>query len=262
VLGELDDGVRGVVERQLEAWSGGADARWRRVAENVWQETALGLADFRRLLERFAERLRDQQSPGDAWIEACRETKLVGEELGTPHLPNVLGRALSFGTYAMLMREDLHMSRAEAETMLKQAIKEGAGLGSRLRKMLEQTRLGEHVVWATFSAEDDARHPFAASERTTSCIRAGLALGHCVPGVPLVLVAYRSRTLSTAVRRPTVADAEDSPWYRPHPNADEPHGWTEPLDPNPSGLSSRPEVVHRGVVATNVVLPIYCTRPP
>lgn len=127
-------------------------------------------------------------------------------------------------------------------------------------RMVIGAPVGRHVVWATFSNSAPNSLPFDALEHTTACIRTSLGLGHCNPADVLVLIAYRA--LGLELHRPTVADAGDHEWYHPCEDANESHGWTEPLTPNPRRWppKPKPEVVHRVVTGDAMVFPIHATE--
>jgi hypothetical protein len=60
---------------------------------------------------------------------------------------------------------------------------------------------------------------------------------------------------SPPLRRPTVADAEDYPYYRPRADPDAPWGLTEPLPVNPDALPPQPEVVMSETNSKGLLLP-------
>lgn len=65
---------------------------------------------------------------------------------------------------------------------------------------------------------------------------------------------------SPPLHRPTVADAEDYPYYRPRPEADASWGLTEPLSPNPDKLEPQPEVVMPETTSRGLRLPFYVVQ--
>lgn len=233
---------------------------WRQIAHNIDGETALHRTAIEALLADFARRLAAGEEPRESWIAACRErSQLAGKAL-SGNVPEVVGRALAFKQYSTVLAEDAGLDRRRAEALLQRAIREGVHMSPRLRRTLERTRVGRFVVWATFDRAKSDRHPYETSPRTTEHIRIAFGLGHCSLTEPLVLIAYGTRAPVLELRRPTIADAGGYHWYRPHADPDHPHGWTEPLPPNSTGLERQPEVVHRETVAHVLVPPIFCTK--
>lgn len=245
------------VRAQLLEWSGGIDPKWQQVASNIAEETALVLAEFCRLLVRFAELLGLGGAAADAWVGACRESQLVGGALEADDRPEVIGRALGLSSYSDLLRDDTGLSSDVVKDLVREAVRSGKKLNPRLRRKLERTRVGRFVVWATFDRAQGDRHPFETFVHSTANVRDALGLGHHDVGEPLILIAYRSHGLE--LRRPTVADAAKYEWYRPHGDAAHPHGWTQPLPPNTAALLPQPEIVHAEALARDLVLPLYCT---
>jgi hypothetical protein len=248
------------VKTCIEAWLGGASHKWRRIAENVRTETAFSLDDFCSLVLAFAAHAERITSPERAWTEACRGFQHRGRCLSDSDRPKVLGRALPLKQYASFIHEGAgQLTPEQAEELLRQVIVDGDTPNRRRANILRRARVGRYVVWATFCKERPDRHPFEELERTASCIRTALALGNCEVTDTLVLLAYGAEGIE--IRRPTIADAGDYEWYRPCSSEDEPHGWTEPLSPNPGGLAPQPEVVHGEVLGATLVFPIYSTQP-
>jgi hypothetical protein len=119
--------------------------------------------------------------------------------------------------------------------------------------------LGRYVVWATFCSTNPDRAPFEFLPRTTDAIRTALGLGDCAEAEALVLVSYQTVGPLAAIElfRPTVGDAGDYHWFRPHPDPLALYGMTRPLAPNLAGLAPQPEVVHGSVRGDTIVFPLY-----
>ncbi|MBI4327673.1 MAG: hypothetical protein HY674_20775 [Chloroflexi bacterium] len=99
-------------------------------------------------------------------------------------------------------------------------------------------------MWATFNSDDPQVNPFDRLPNTRSGICTALALGGAIFNETLVVLVWNhADSGSPPLHRPTVADAEDYPHFRPRPDADAPWGLTEPLPPNPDALRPQPEVV-------------------
>ena len=92
-------------------------------------------------------------------------------------------------------------------------------------------------------------------------MRTAFGLGHLQPEETLVLLAYRSDVPDAdwPLHRPTIADAADGPYYRPHADPLHLHGWTCPLAPNVEGLAGQPELVHAALVGVGLIFPYHIT---
>jgi hypothetical protein len=71
----------------------------------------------------------------------------------------------------------------------------------------------------------------------------------------ILLVWSHTGCGSPPLHRPTVADAEDYPYYRPHSDAARPWGFTHPLPPNPDALQPQPELVMPEITSRGLRLP-------
>jgi len=103
--------------------------------------------------------------------------------------------------------------------------------------------------------------PFEALPRTKAAVCTALGLGHLLEEETLVLLAYRSDLPDAdwPLYRPTIADAADGPYYRPHGDPLHLHGWTCPLAPNAEGLARQPELVHDPLVGVGLIFPYHVT---
>ena len=100
------------------------------------------------------------------------------------------------------------------------------------------------------------RIPFDRLPNSRDGIRTALGLGHVTTGDTLIVLVWNHvDSGSPPLHRPTVADAEDYPYYRPRPEADAPWGLTEPLPPNPDGIQPQPEVVMPETTSQGLRLP-------
>lgn len=246
---------------ELSIWS--TDGEWSYIATNITSETALSAIDLHSLLVEFLRRLADGSPTREAWPAACWAHQLRGAAVPAAHRPPVLGRAMPAQEYADRIFEapDSELpNRAAAQRFLREHADRPA-LTARHERTLRRALLGRHVIWATFNLSSPDSNPFHGLPRTTAAVRTALGLGHLLITEPLVLLAYRSDRPDANWRlyRPTVADAEMGPYYRPHGDPNHPHGWTCPLDPNPEGLAPQPELVHDALTGVGLLLPYHLT---
>jgi len=127
---------------------------------------------------------------------------------------------------------------------------------SPLYPFIYEALLGRHVIWATFDADHPDQNPFDRLPHSREGIRMALGLGHLSADDSLILLVWGHRESgSPPLHRPTVADAEHHPYYRPHHKAGGLWGFTEPLPPNPEGLPPQPEVVMSETASQGLRLP-------
>lgn len=253
-LADLGPDAAREVELTFTGWS--ADARLDRVSQNVAGETALETARFTSLLNTFATQLADGRTSVDAWQTACRVHKRQGRELPAAACPAILGRAKSLEDHAN------SIARASRGTLTSNEAKKlllknsGAPVAAGLDAFLRDAPLGNHIVWATFDSADSHADPFVRLPNSHDGICTALGLGHFTTGDTLILLVWNHvDSGSPPLHRPTVADAEDYPYYRPRPEADAPWGLTDPLPPNPDGLHPQPEVVMPETTSQGLRLP-------
>ena len=111
-------------------------------------------------------------------------------------------------------------------------------------------------MWATFDSTDPAGDPFVRLPSSRDGICTALGLAHFETGDALIILVWNHiDSGSPPLHRPTVADAEDYAYYRPHSEADALWGLTEPLPPNPDGLQPQPEVVMPETTSQGLRLP-------
>ena len=242
------------VELAFTGWS--ADVKLGRVSQNVAGETALDTTRFTSLLKAFAAQLASGKKPVDAWLTACRAHKLQGREIPTADCPAILGRAKGLDDHAVSIARASRgaMTSSEAKKLLLK--NSGTLRATGLETFMRDALLGNHIVWATFDLADFLADPFVRLPKSHDGICTALGLGHFTAGDALIVLAWSHvDSGSPPLHRPTVADAEDYPYYRPRPEADAPWGLTEPLPPNPDGLVPQPEVVMPKTTGQGLRLP-------
>ena len=119
--------------------------------------------------------------------------------------------------------------------------------------------LGNYLVWATFNANNPATDPFNHLPTSHGGICTALGLGWA-NAILILLVWSHAGSGSPSLHRPTVADAEVYPFYRPHRDASAPWGFTCPLPPNPGGLQPQPELVMPETTSQGLRLPFRVIR--
>ena len=256
VLEDLDEAERAAVAALLEAGSTDLD---RRVCRNIAAETALSRGDFLAILRRFAA-LGASRTPAEAWRTACREHKFRGRPLGPEDCPGVLGRAMSLENLASLINEasPLEFTRGELERLLyRLSGSTGIDEVGEFETILREARLGRYLIWATFDPDERQSNPFQRLPQNRRAICTALGLGRFDRDESLVALAWDHRAVgSPPLHRPTIADAEDFEYFRPHPDPGASWGLTEPLTPNDDGVGPQPEIVMRVVKAEGLKLPI------
>ena len=242
------------VVRAFTTWS--TDPALNQVRQNVADETALATADFVGLLNQFAAHLANGKSPIASWLTACRAQKLKGRIIPDEDCPVILGRAKGLDDHASSVakasRGDLTKEQA------KKLLLKNSGLLNLIdfEVFLRDAPLGNYLVWATFDSADSRANPFDRLPQTRTGICTALGLGHFTQNDTLIVLAWdHVDSGSPPLHRPTVADAEAYPHYRPHSQANVVWGLTKPLPPNPDGLQPQPEVVMPETTGKGLRLP-------
>ena len=231
------------VENAFLAWSG--DASLERVRQNIFDETALSIADFAGLLNAFAGELASGKESAACWQTACHNHRFKGRNIPSDRCPVHLGRAKSLEQHAdaIATASGGHLAPSRAKQML---LKRSGSLDVTIfGSFLYDAPLGRNdLVWATFDSADSRRNPFQQLPSSRLGIRTALGLGHLSDGESLILLCWNhAKAGSPPLHRPTVADAETSEYYRPCPDADGAWGLTLPLPPNSDRIKPQPEVV-------------------
>ena len=255
-LADLTDHARQAVEEVFTA--GLTGSTHCQVSRNVADETALSTADFTSLLEVFAAQLASGDLPRSAWQTACRAHKRKGRVIPATDCPATLGRAKGLDHHAAAIARASHgdLTKEQAKKLLFKY--SGSVDPDGFETFLREALLGDYLVWATFNPVDTGVNPFDRLPRTQHGICTALGLGSYTSSNTLVILAWsHADSGSPPLHRPTVADAEDYPYYRPRPEADAPWGLTEPLSPNPDKLEPQPEVVMPETTSRGLRLPFH-----
>ena len=244
-----------------------ADPKWAQIIDNIQRETALPTADFKSLFERFAEEIGNDKAPMEAWKHACWQHQRRGATMPASQRPKRLGRALPVDSYAALLvsaSQGIEAEESTAATLAAElATTEGRLIPRRLQRLCRAAKVGGQLIWATFheTAAATALDPFSPLPQTFSDITDGLGLGHFRESpVPLVLLTYEANAegAAPALHRPTVADAADGSYYRPHTNQSHAYGYTLPLS---NQQSKKPEIVHESIPGSGLVFPFKVVYP-
>jgi hypothetical protein len=256
-LAVLPSGSSIAIQAGLGTWV--RDPDLSQVGQNICDETALAAADFENLLSSFATELAGGIPCKASWIAACRAHKRRGRQLPDADCPSMLGRARSLDDHANSVAKASGgvLTPAEAKrSLLKHA---GGPLALALESFMRLAPLGNHLVWATFNASSPATDPFDQLPTAHGGICTALGLGWA-DATLILLVWSHVDCGSPPLHRPTVADAEVYPFYRPHPDASAPWGFTCPLPPNPGGLQPQPELVMPETTSQGLRLPFRVIR--
>ena len=256
-LAVLPSGSTTAIQGVLNTWV--RDPDLNQIGQNICDETALAAADFATLLGSFATELARNTSSKDSWIAACRAHKRRGRQLPDADCPSILGRARSLDDHANSVAKGSGGALTPAEAkrlLLKHA---GGPVALALESFIRLAPLGNYLVWATFNATNPATDPFDNLPTSHGGVCTVLGLGWA-DATLILLVWSHVGCGSPPLHRPTVADAEAYPFYRPHSNASAPWGFTCPLPPNPGGLQAQPEVVMPETTSQGLRLPFRVIR--
>ena len=258
VLSLFETALRGISDHEkirsaLKSWS--SDERLRFVEKNIVGETALVLNRFEDLLTDFASFLTDNANTQESWMAACRKHKFAGVQVPLVNCPTILGRVRGLEDYAFAIEKASSgkMTKSEVKKHLE---KLSASLNwGAMEMFIRTTPLGEHIVWATFDLTDSGLNPFDRLTLSRELVCAILGLGDRKPEDAIVLLVWNyERSGAPRLHRPTIADAEDSPFYKPRNDPDAFWGLTAPLSPHET-LDPLPEVVLPPILGTGLVVP-------
>ncbi len=253
-MADLDAKASLTVQKAFDAWL--TDTNLGQVCHNIANETALALGDFKNLLGAFAARLAKGEAAETAWPMACREHKLKGRQIPLTSCPELLGRAKGLDDHANAIAKASGgaLTCGEARRLLLKHAGSLKLIG--WETFLRGAPLGNYLVWATFDKDHPEADPFDFLPKSREEIRTILGLGHITASDTLILLAWdHIDSGSPPLHRPTVADAESYPYYRPGLDPDAPWGLTEPLPPNVNRLPPQPEVVMPEITSQGLRLP-------
>lgn len=252
---KLTSDATAAVAKVFDAWS--SDTARSQIVQNVSNETALAIDDFATLLDSFSAQLTSGKSPVNAWLTACRDHKLRGVAIPAEDCPAILGRAKSLGDHANSIEKASGGALTAGEVRKLLLKYSGAFTPIGFETFLRAAPLGRfNLVWAIFDSADSHAEPFDRLPLSRRGICTALGLGHLTAEDTLIVLVWdHVDSGSPPLHRPTVADAEDSRFYRPRTEADSRWGLTEPLLPNPDGLPPQPEVVMPETTSKGLRLP-------
>ena len=205
---------------------------------------------------------------GDAYLNWCRTNLLEGGEVRLPTLPQLVGRAAPRdGLVNALFRGNVARfgGRQAAEALVRRLEKSDTTLED-WEKSLVLNQRNSWVTWCNEPTRDSEPFHFISTTDSDE-IRANLGLLSPPLGArkELVLLVY-SLPVGIRVFRPTVADAELYPYFRPPDPPEEAHGWTLPwpkslvahLDSTdrPLEVRARPEALHGPIELGAIRVPV------
>lgn len=240
----------------LAEWIASGDVKRAQIADNIRQETALQTADFQALLQSFACELASGKEPMKAWEQAARQHQLRGAPVPASARPELLGRAIPVKSFAdNIVAANAQLSAGQAQQSLRKYA--GQTPPSFWKAKLQPALLGHRLIWATFHEADSSQDPCAKLPQTSAQVRDILGLGHFDADTDFILLTYPSQHSGQplALHRPSVADADNGHFWRPHPDPAHPYGYTRPLSGPSAQLSPQPELVHRSISAVGVRFP-------
>lgn len=249
----------------LAEWIASGDVKRAQIADNIRQETALQTADFQALLQSFACELASGTEPMKAWEQAARQHQLRGAPVPASARPELLGRAIPVKSFAdniveanaqqLTAGQEQHLTAGQAQQLLRKYA--GQPPPSSWKAKLQPALLGRFLIWATFHEADSSQDPCAKLLQTSAQVRDILGLGHFDADTDFILLTYPSQHSGQplALHRPSVADADNSHFWRPHPDPAHPYGYTRPLSGSSAQLPPQPELVHRSISAVGMLFP-------
>lgn len=260
VLARLPAPQRQQIGAEFSTWLTASPAQ---VRDNIEHECALSLTAFSDLLTDFAASIVAGATGVAAWDRVCRGHKLRGEEIKGPRRPLRAARVMTMETYVNLLVRATGLTRDAAIDLLEASNEKIPPDDD--AELFRATRLGSYVIWATTHADVPDQDPYDALPRALRCLCVTLGLGDLAAnGDPMVYVSYRPAS-TVPMRRSTVADAGDYPYYRPHADAADPFGRTAPHACRPCDHADHAHVgqiefVHPEITGEGLVFPYRILR--
>jgi hypothetical protein len=224
---------------------------------NVENETALADGDFISLLNAFSAQLTSGTTPDKSWEAACHAHQFRGCAIGSTQCPQTLGRVKGLQAHAKDVADASNGDYVAEEVLPLLRAHSGSLKPKGFEQCLRDAVLGNFTIWATFDADDGASNPFAKLPHAVAGIRAALGLGHLTDTDPIVILVWdHAGAGAPPLHRPSIADAENNPYFRPHHDREMHCGWTYPL-PHTPALTAQPEVVMHRTACKGLILPFH-----
>lgn len=234
------------------------------IKANVQNEDGLKVELLRSLLQLFLEQLSIQTTRSAAWTAACRAFQLKGDEVPTHLVPSVLGRVKGLEAHAYSLNKAAEAIGGLSISAAKKLLLKNAGNEAPLHfeSLMRSSMIGDFTVWATFDENSPDRNPFDILPSSHQALCTSLGLGMFPVTETMLLLSWKHVDVGAPpIYRPTVADAEGYPYFRPSKNMAKAWGWTEPLAPNPNNLAPWPEVVMPAISCNGLTFPYSVVLP-
>lgn len=210
----------------------------RQIEQNIQTEKNLPEAAKKDIFHSLLAQPNEESLLISAYVGTCRRHILKGPPAKGKR-PKALGRAVAEDGYLeMLVDIGIYSSIRNARAKMSRALLK---VPSVARKKIGGNMLGRHVQWATYCAADRKSNPFDSLPRDVEELMSSLGLPAPKPGKSVLLFVYEPKP-GLKLRFPTIADAQDFPYFRPAP--DDPDiecGLTCPIHDH---LTPQPELVH------------------
>lgn len=231
-----------------------------RIQQNAEAETALSVDVLLSFLSSFAEQLQQHQPPENAWKIACYAHQFKGTQLSRERIPTTLGRVKALADHiASILKVPSALNGGMTKERIRKLLLKhmGSDQAPNLEPLLREALLGEYVIWATFNIADTKQNPFDSlpTDRTELCIALGLGMTLRANDPIILLVWDHAASGAPELHRPTIADACDYTFFRPHHDPAHPWGMTEPLQPNAKKHMPQPEIVMRATTSQGLKMP-------
>ncbi len=171
---------------------------------------------------------------------ACHKHVCKGAPLAPESTPNILGRAVDRDTFIEWLcsgKAGSGYERTQARILIRKLVQ-----GEPLDRIEKKTFMSKHAAWVTWNPNDPSGDPFHfARMECSNEVRANLGLKRS--GQRLILLVYDRGNL--VLRKPTIADGELKPRFRPPRVGVDCHGSTKPWPGTAiPGTERHPEALH------------------
>lgn len=258
------------IDKKIAAWHQKYPSG-ERVTHNINGEYFLTEEDMKEILsflETYDNTASLKETDEDYWKtfedkykELCYSLGLKGGNIQVAQFPTYFGAAVEMTVFRTHLTQKDERKKMIYFTNKKKAEDFILGLkNGNISRYKKTIPLKKYSIWATWNLDAPDNVPFEfCNTKAANEVRANMGLDERMMSKELILFVYMiPKTI--AVKRPTIADAELYPYFKPASPPTIGHGWTEPWRPRKSTLSyklgPRPEGIHSSVELSCLKLPI------
>jgi hypothetical protein len=259
------DAERQTIAQVLTLWRA-TDQKLKAIAGNLAHEGNLSDSDHVDLLQELARKWVAHQNDAGAtfkeYCDVCANYVLRGPPL-TGQPVACAGRATPLKFFCEYLAKELRKRnpaspdsaqiRARLRRIVSAFLADPARAQAQLHRLLADLShwgiqtLSRRPAWCIFVNPMRNLDPFAPPLHVAGTIANALGLEPDWGNWELLIFIYWPAPYAP-LKKPTIADAEQHPYFTPCATGDE-HGWTTPHDSTKPGIARQPEAVHPALLS-------------